>query len=130
MSEPRLPPAKTRALSLGFFVFVAAFAAILWFLVRPYGAVYFFPVHFLVGLGLPFLFYALGASRVWFLLGLAATAIVLVVLNVWGDELGGAAPRVFDWAHGFAGLLGLVLAYGVFRMSSRARQRHAPSAPR
>ncbi|MBB5877845.1 MULTISPECIES: hypothetical protein [Xanthomonas] len=124
MTEPRLPPAKTRALSLGLFVFVAVFAAIVWSLLRPYGSVYFFPVHFLVGLGLPFLFYALGANRAAFLAGLGLTAIVLVLFNLWGDQAGGLGPRVFDWAHAVAGGLGMLLAYGVFRLSTRVRQRH------
>ncbi|KAB7780723.1 MULTISPECIES: hypothetical protein [Xanthomonas] len=124
MTEPRLSSAKTRALSLGLFAFVAVFAAIVWSLLRPYGSVYFFPVHFLVGLGLPFLFYALGANRAAFLAGLGLTVIVLVLFNLWGDQVGGIGPRVFDWAHAVAGILGMLLAYGVFRLSTRVRQRH------
>lgn len=127
MTESTLPPNRTRALALGFFVFVAVFAAIIWCLVRPYGGVYFFPVHFLAGLGVPFLFYAIGANRVWFGVGLVVAAVALVVLNLWGHEAGGLAPRVFDWAQGVAGVLGLVLAFGVFRISTQARHRHGPS---
>lgn len=130
MNQTRVSPNRTRALASGMFVFVAVFAAIVWYLVRPYGSVYFFPVHFLIGLGLPFLFYAIGATGGWFRVGLVATAVLLAAFNVWGHEAGAAAPRVMDWSNVFAGLVGLVLAWGVQRIQARARPPHRPSEGR
>lgn len=115
---------STRSLALGLFAFVGIFAAIVWYLVRPYGGVYFFPVHFLVALGLPFGIYAIGASRGWFWLGLAVTAGVLVWLNLWGHDAGGLAPRTLDWSHVWAGVLGLALAFGIEQVYRRVRPPH------
>ncbi|HBK45365.1 MAG TPA: hypothetical protein DDZ67_02795 [Xanthomonadaceae bacterium] len=121
---------RTRSLALAFFAFVAVFAAIVWFLVRPYGSAYFFPVHFLVGLGLPFLFYAIGASRAWFWLGLAATALALAWLNLGAHDAGGLAPRTLDWSHVCGGALGLLLAWGVHYLYRRMRPPHHASIGR
>ena len=46
---------QTRLLALGLFAFLGLFGAIIWYLMRPYGTAYFFPVHFLIGAALPFL---------------------------------------------------------------------------
>jgi hypothetical protein len=124
------PSTRTRALALGFFAFVAVFAVLVWFLVRPYGSAYFFPVHFLVGLGLPFLLYATGASQAWFRAGLVVTALVLVWLNLGGHDAGGLAPRVLDWSQVAAGALGLVLAWGVHHLYRRVRPPHHASIGR
>lgn len=61
---------RTRLLALGLFAFLGTFAAIVWYLMRPYGSVYFFPVHFLIGAALPFLIYAIGGTRRWFWIGM------------------------------------------------------------
>ncbi|MEE7546948.1 hypothetical protein HF319_07840 [Xanthomonas sp. Kuri4-1] len=121
---------RTRALALGFFAFVAVFAVIVWYLVRPYGTTYFFPVHFLAGLGLPFLIYAIGANRLWFWLGMAVTAALLVWLNFWGHEASGMAPRTVDWTQFGGGALGLVLAAGVHFLYNRVRPPHRASIGR
>lgn len=124
MTPHTFGPNKTRLLSLSFFAFVAVAAAVVWVLMRPYGAAYFFPVHFLVGLGGPFLIYALGANRVSFWIGIALTAVALFLLNGWGHTLGGAAPRGIDWSQIFAGIVGLALAFGVHRLYINARPKH------
>ncbi|MET0290560.1 MAG: hypothetical protein ABW178_13105 [Pseudoxanthomonas sp.] len=124
MNTPSFGPNKTRLLSICFFAFVAMFTAVVWVLMRPYGATYFFPVHFLVGLGGPFLIYALGANRVAFWSGIALTAVALFVLNGWGHALDGAAPRQIDWSQIFAGLVGLALAVVVHHLYINARPKH------
>lgn len=121
---------RTRALALGFFAFVTAFAVLVWFLVRPYGGTYFFAVHFLVGLGLPFLVYATGASQAWFRAGLVVTALVLAWLNLGGHDAAGLAPRVLDWAQVAAGALGLLLAWGVHLLYRRVQPAHRASIGR
>ncbi len=121
---------RVRALALGLFVFAAVAAAIVWFVVRPYGSQYFFPVYFLLAFGVPFAFYAIGASHGWLLGGMLVTAVGLVWLNLWGYRADGVAPRTLDWSNALAGLTGLALAWGVQRMQSRARRRHHPQHPR
>ncbi|MCC4587902.1 hypothetical protein JWH11_02675 [Xanthomonas melonis] len=118
---------QTRLLALGLFVFLGTFAAIVWSLMRPYGTAYFFPVHFLIGAGLPFLIYAIGATRLWFWLGMVVTAGVLLWFNLWGHDLDGAAPRLLDWSHFAAGAVGMAGAFAVQLLYRRARPPHRPS---
>lgn len=124
------PANRTRGLALGFFVFVAVFAVIVWMLVRPYGTAYFFPVHFLVGLGLPFLFYAIGGRTRWFWVGWTITALALVWLNIAGHDAGGVAPRSMDWSQVWAGAIGLGLAAAVRNIYRRVRPPHHASIGR
>ncbi|MFS8374169.1 hypothetical protein JH314_22190 [Xanthomonas campestris] len=118
---------QTRLLALGLFVFLGLFGAIIWYLMRPYGTAYFFPVHFLIGAALPFLIYDIGATRLWFWLGMIVTAIVLLWFNFWGHDANGAAPRVLDWSHFAAGAIGLASAWAVQLLYRRARPPHRPS---
>lgn len=102
---------QTRLFALGLFAFLGSFAAIVWYLMRPYGTAYFFPVHFLIGAALPFGFYAIGGTRLWFWIGIGVTALVLLWFNFWGMtptgrrhacSTGPTLPPVrwVWWAHG------------------------------
>ncbi|MFA4342348.1 hypothetical protein P2B78_20285 [Xanthomonas perforans] len=118
---------QTRLLALGLFVFLGTFAAIVWYLMRPYGTAYFFPVHFLIGAALPFLIYAIGGTRLWFCMGMGITALVLLWFNLWGHDANGAAPRVLDWSHFAAGVVGLAGAWAVQLIYRNARPPHRAS---
>lgn len=118
---------QTRLFALGLFAFLGSFAAIVWYLMRPYGTAYFFPVHFLIGAALPFGFYAIGGTRLWFRIGIGVTALVLLWFNFWGHDANGAAPRLLDWTHFAAGAVGLVGAWAVQLVYRNVRPPHRPS---
>jgi cytochrome b len=81
----------------------------------------------LIGAALPFVIYAIGGTRPWFWLGLGVAGLVLLRFNLWGHETNGAAPRVRDWSHFAAGVVGLAGAWAVQRVYRKARPPHRPS---
>lgn len=121
---------RTRTFALALLLFVGCAMAIVWSMVRGYGSVYFFPVFFLVGLGVPFVFELIGGSRRAFRLGLAASALALLAMNFRGHELAGFAPRVLDWSYLYAGAAGLLLAWIVQRVYRHAVPRHGATPRR
>lgn len=103
---------QTRTLSLCFASFVAALAIIVWSAVRSYDEMYFFIVHFLIGLSVPFFFYAVGGNRFWFMAGVVSGAAFLLWLSLTGSQ-DGLAPLVHDWSHFGGGAFGLLLAMSI-----------------
>jgi hypothetical protein len=130
MHLSHLSSERVRSLALGLFLFGVVAAAIVWFFVRPYGSHYFFMVYLPLAFGLPFAFYAVGVSRAWMRVGLVATAVILLLMDVWGYRAAGLAPRAQDWASVMSALAGLALAWGTERMQMRARDPHAPQRRR
>ncbi len=109
----------TRLLALGFFVFVALSTGAVWYLVQSFGPAYFFAVHFLLALGIPFLLYGIGGRRPWFEIGMFVSAGVMAFLNWWGAQAQG-----FDWTHAFSTVLGLALAWAIHLVYAKIRQPH------
>lgn len=109
----------TRRLALGFAGFVGLATLAVWSFVQSFGPEYFFAVHFTLALGLPFLVYGIGGRHPWFEIGLFVSAGVMGFLNWWG-----ALAQGFDWTHVFATGLGLVLAWSIHLVYTKARPPH------
>ena len=118
--------ANNRLLAFAFFAFASIFGLITWYFTRPYGTLYFFAWYFVLGLGFPFLSYAIWGTQRAFYMGMGLTVLLLAGFNFWGHTMGDATPGL-DWSHFFAGTVGLALGWMAYFIHSRLRLPHAAS---
>ena len=112
---------RSRILALTFFTGVAIITALIWKVVRPYEHLYFFPVHFLVGLSMPFLVVGIGGRPSWFWVGTVLGAVSLFWLNFNANDF---APLQSNWAHFGCGAIGLLLAVSIHLLYHSMRVKH------
>ncbi|AOD16406.1 hypothetical protein BER93_19305 [Xanthomonas fragariae] len=70
---------------------------------------------------------ACAATRLWFRIGMAVTALVLLWFNFWGHDANGAAPRLLDCTHFAAGVVGFGGTWAVQLIYRNVHPPHRPS---
>lgn len=112
----KLTPQERRAqyFALDFFLFGCSTVAALQYTVGLYFTPHYYIAHFMLGLFLPFFFYAMGGLRLTFWLGLLATSIFHFGYELWEDQLTRSQYNP-DWDQILAGGIGILAAWGVYR---------------
>lgn len=124
MGKPLSRETKSVLFALGFFAAGCALVAALLFTVGLHYTPHYFIAHFLLGLFLPFAFYAMGGFSFSFWLGIIDTAAFHFGYELWEDQLSRPtyAP---DFDQIISGALGLVAAWLVYRAWNRRLDRSA-----
>jgi|SRR5690606_22818148 len=105
---------RTRCFASMFFIIGCAIVGVLQFTIGLLFTPHYFVAHFLLGLFLPYLFYAVGAgTRFGFWAGMLATAVFHFGYELWEDQ----KTRSFyspDWDQIGAGAVGLFFAWLIY----------------